>query len=129
MGQNLSAVIQTLIPKTWFGATKQIGNVNADANGSLVISGLGGVGSSLAITAGTPAIVKAGPGMVCALTVIAAGSGVGTINDCTATAAATTANQMASIPETVGTYQLNFPALHGIVVTPGTGQQVSLSYQ
>ena len=49
--------------------------------------------------------------------------------DCTATAAATTANQMASIPETVGTYQLNFPALHGIVVTPGTGQQVSLSYQ
>lgn len=127
MGQNLAAVLQVLVPNSWFGITKKVGAANADPNGSLVVSGLGGTASSLFIT--KPTIVKPTPGMICRLNVLAAGSGTGTVNDCTATAAAVTANEIAQIPQTVGPIALEFPCLSGIVVTPGTGQQLSVSYQ
>src|ERR1700680_568810 len=119
MGQNLSAVIQALVPKSWGGGvTKQIGNISADPNGSLTVSGQGGINSSLFITG--PTIVKATPGMICAVVVIAAGA-AGTINYCTATAAAVTANEVSTIPATIGVIKLEFPCLRGIVVTPGAG--------
>ena len=86
----------------------------------------GGKKSALFINA--PTVVKVGAGIIVTCIVIAAGSGIGTINDCTATAAAVTANQIAPIPETAGPIALNFPCATGIVIVPGTGQQVSVSY-
>lgn len=83
-------------------------------------------GTALNITTAT--IVKAAPGTVLNATVVVAGSGAGTINDCLTTGAAAAANQIASLPAAVGSVQLNFPCLVGIVVVPGTGQTISLSY-
>jgi hypothetical protein len=82
---------------------------------------------------GAPVLVKgnagvATPGFVGTVTVLAAGSGTGTVNDCTATGAAVTANEIAVIPETVGPLVLNFPFATGLVITPGTGQELSVSY-
>lgn len=73
-------------------------------------------------------VVKAVPGTVIQLNVLAAGSGTGTVNDCATTAAVATANEIAVIPETVGPLLLNFPCLVGITITPGTGQELSVSY-
>jgi hypothetical protein len=131
MSQNLSAVFLALIPKTWFGGTgvtKQSGPINADPNGSLVVSGIGGTNSSLYMNGSTPIIAKAGPGMVCRMNVIVAGS-AGAIYDCTATANAVTANEVAVIPATVGPIALEFPCKVGIVVQLGASQVISLSYQ
>lgn len=107
---------------------KQARPVNSDSNGNLIISGQGGTNNALFIRA-PGECVKAAAGVICVVNVLAAGSGTGTINDCTGTAAAVTANEIAVIPETVGPISLNFPCLLGITVVPGTGQQVSVSYQ
>ena len=60
--------------------------------------------------------------------VIVAGSAVGTVNDCATIAQAAVANQVFSIPNVTGSYQVDFPILVGIVVVTGTGQTVSVSY-
>lgn len=60
--------------------------------------------------------------------VLVAGSAAGTVNDTANVAGATVANQVFIIPNVVGTYLVDFPCLAGIVVVPGTGQTVAVSY-
>lgn len=86
----------------------------------------GGTKSSLYITGTT--VVKSTPGMVAKAIVLVAGA-PGTINDCSTTAAVATANEIAVLPAAVGPIELEFPCLVGIVVVPGAGQVISLSYQ
>ena len=82
--------------------------------------------ASYDITAAT--VVKAAPGYVATVIVQVAGSGTGTVNDCLTTGAAAIGNQVFVIPETVGSYQINWPFATGLVVVPGTGQTVAVSY-
>lgn len=87
----------------------------------------GGNASSLHITAAT--VIKAAPGTVYQVNVIVAGSTVGTVNDCATTGAAAVTNQIAAIPDVVGNYAMGpFPCFTGIVIVPGTGQTVSVSF-
>ncbi|KWN80868.1 hypothetical protein WM24_23835 [Burkholderia ubonensis] len=74
------------------------------------------------------AVVKATPGRLVRINVVVAGSAAGTANDCATTGAAAAANEIAVIPNTVGTYYLDWPCATGIVVVPGTGQTVAVSY-
>lgn len=85
-----------------------------------------GAKNSLNITTAT--VVKAAPGTVLSVIVQVAGSGTGTVNDCTTVAAVAAANQVAVIPETVGPIEISFPCTKGIVVTPGTGQTLAVSF-
>ena len=82
--------------------------------------------SALNIT--SPKLVKNAGGTVLAVSVIAPGSAPGSINDCAATGAAAAENQVASTPVAVGTYQINFPCLVGIVVVPGAGQVLAVNF-
>jgi hypothetical protein len=107
------------------GVTKP---VNADADGNLIVSGIGGTDNALFIVAPGKNL-KMAAGVVGVVTVLAAGSGVGGVYDCTGTAAAVTATQIAVIPETVGPLTLQFPFVQGLTIVPGTGQEVSVSYQ
>ena len=90
------------------------------------VAGISGTASKLDITAAT--VVKAGPGRLIRVSVLVAGSATGTANDCLTTGAAATANEIFVIPETVGIYTLEWPCLVGIVIVPGTGQTISVSY-
>lgn len=83
-------------------------------------------GSTNAAGITTASIVKPSAGRVCAVSVIVGGSAVGKIYD--GVNASATANPIYTIPTTVGAYVVNIPALYGIVVAPGTGQTISLSY-
>lgn len=83
--------------------------------------------SAVHITA--PTVVKASKGYLESINVITAGSTVGTVNDCTTTGAAAIANQIGSIPETVGPQTIRMPFQNGLVIVPGTGQVLSLSFQ
>lgn len=73
-------------------------------------------------------VVKATPGTVLRFNVVTAGTTAGTINDCATTGAAAAANAIATIPEVVGPVALEWPCAVGIVVTPGTGQVVSILF-
>ncbi len=94
-------------------------------NGEGIITD-GGLFTHLNITAAT--VVKASPGRVCRVSVVVAGSTAGTVNDVLTTGGAAATNQVATIPDVVGNYSIEMPCLTGIVVVPGTGQTVAVSY-
>lgn len=85
-------------------------------------------GTKTALYVNGTTVIKAQPGMVAQINVLVAGV-AGTVNDCATTAAVATANEIAAIPATVGPIRLGFPCAVGIVVAPGAGQVVSVSYR
>lgn len=106
---------------TAFKAAPQI----ASADGALLTGK--GLKSVKNLTAA--AVVQGGVGRIAKVSVIVAGSAAGTVNDVLTTGAAGVANQVAVIPNTVGVYDIDWPMSLGIVVVPGTGQTVAVSYQ
>jgi hypothetical protein len=78
------------------------------------------------ITANT--LVKAAPGRVASISVIVAGSSAGSVHDAATIAGGTSANGIAVIPTTVGVYSIDFPCANGIVLKPGTGQTLAISF-
>jgi hypothetical protein len=99
--------------------------LNLDPQGALRTSA-GGISNQYNITAA--AVVKATPGRLVKISVVVAGSGPGTANDCLTTGAAAAANEIAAIPNTVGVITVDWPCTTGIVVVPGTGQTLAVSY-
>ncbi len=86
----------------------------------------GGSLNNLNITAAT--LVKATPGTLYRVSVTVAGSAAGSAYDFGATTGQGAANLIAAIPNTVGVIELVFPCNTGILIVPGTGQTVSVSY-
>lgn len=68
------------------------------------------------------------PGRICRISVIVAGSAAGTVNDVLTTGAAAVANQLATIPNTVGVISIDMPCVLGMVIVPGTGQTLAVSF-
>jgi|HubBroStandDraft_6_1064221.scaffolds.fasta_scaffold629306_2 hypothetical protein len=94
-----------------------VSNVNLAAQGAKNLSN---------ISAAT--VVKATPGTLLTVQVITAGSAPGTINDVPTTGGAVAANQIGTIPNQVGVTQYGVPFLTGLVIVPGSGQVVSVSF-
>ena len=69
-----------------------------------------------------------GQARVLRVNVVVAGSTVGSVNDCATVAAAAAGNLVAAIPNVVGPILIDMPLLVGLVVIPGTGQTVSVTY-
>jgi len=77
------------------------------------------------ITANT--LVKAGAGRVAKVSVLVAGV-AGAVYDAATIAGGTAANEIAVIPAVVGVYDIDFPVSNGIVLKPGAGQTLAISY-
>lgn len=118
--------LSALVARNDAGAAKALLVDNAGALVVSVDSVDPSASSRLNIT--VPTVVKATPGKVITANVVVAGSTVGTINDCATTGAAAAANEIAALPDTVGPIHLDFPCLVGIVVVPGTGQTIAISF-
>ena len=71
-------------------------------------------------------LIQQGPGRIASISVTTAGSSAGAIYD--ASLSSSTSNLIWSIPNTVGITVVNFPLRFGLVVVPGTGQTVTVSY-
>jgi hypothetical protein len=71
-------------------------------------------------------VVSNAAGRLAVVTVTTAGSAVGTIYDSASTSITT--RPIYTIPNTVGVVFVNLPVIYGIVVAPGTGQAVTVSY-
>lgn len=83
-----------------------------------------GVRNSLDISTATVAYATAG--RIASVVVTTAGTTTGSIYDSNSASAST--GKIFTIPNTVGVTVLNFPVVNGIVVSPGSGQVVSISY-
>ena len=78
----------------------------------------------LNITAATA--LKAAPAWLVSISVVSAGT-AGAVFDAAATGTATTNKQIAVIPATAGVYTFNWPCATGIVVAPGSSQNLAVS--
>lgn len=73
-------------------------------------------------------LVRPGEGRICRISVTTAGTSAGSAYDAQSVSLATSASLIATIPNTVGVYEIKMPVLNGLVITPGSGQVVSVSY-
>lgn len=77
-----------------------------------------------------PTVVKASAGTVGTVVVVVKGSANGTLNDCATTGAAAASNAFFALDDTATSATvLNFPTSTGIVVTPGAGQTIAISWK
>lgn len=86
------------------------------------------VGTTAFLGSSAPTLVNTGSGRLVNVYVIAAGSAAGTIHDAASVAAATTGNTLIDTPTTVGLIQANIPYSSGLVIQPGTGQVINITY-
>ncbi len=71
-------------------------------------------------------LVKSGTGRLAMVSIVVSGSGNGTIYD--SSSAASLSNPIFVIPNTPGVIFANLPISNGIVVVPGSGQTVTVSF-
>lgn len=113
-------------PALWNGATfdRQTGSAARGAD----VNTRAGFSNQYNITTAT--LIRAGSCRAVRISVIVAGTGPGTANDCATLGAVAVGNQFATIPNTAGTVLLvDWPCGTGLVVAPGAGGQVlAVSY-
>ena len=98
--------------------------VTALNNASQTYLQVNGVTNSTGITSST--VVKSSSGRLATVSVISGGSANGTIYD--SSTLSSTGNPIFTIPNTPGVFFVNMPVNSGIVVVPGSGQSVTVSY-
>jgi hypothetical protein len=87
--------------------------------------GVQGRKNALEISSAT--LIHTGEAWVARLSVIVAGA-AGAVYDSNTVAGATTGKRLCIIPNTVGIHEIFMPVTRGIVVSPGAGQIVTVSY-
>lgn len=85
-----------------------------------------GASTSLTVTAQT--VVVTGSGYLVNFAVIVAGSAAGTINNAQTAALAGATNALCGTPTTIGVYPCGQVFTDGLVITPGTGQSINVTY-
>lgn len=86
------------------------------------------VGDKTYLGAKDASLIAQGAGRLVNMVVSVAGSGAGTIHDAATVAAADASNVISVIPMAVGIGAINVPFTNGLVIKPGTGQTVTITY-
>lgn len=81
-----------------------------------------------ATLSGSAVLVVAGAGRLVSASVTVGGSANGTINNSATVGGAGAGNVLASIPDVIGIYPLGQQFTYGLVVTPGSGQSLNVTY-
>lgn len=85
-------------------------------------------GTNTSQTYAASAVVSTNPGRLVNVSITLAGSSSGAIHNCTTVAAATAANKLAVVGNTLGVVNLNLLFNTGLVIITGTGQQFNVTY-
>lgn len=80
------------------------------------------------VASGTTLVI-AGTGKLLSFCVTVAGSANGTINDSATTGGVAATNVLAATPNTMGVTECDLMFTSGIVIVPGTGQSVNVTYR
>jgi hypothetical protein len=105
--------------------TRALQPANLDQTGAQLV----GKGLTVTFNVTAATVIKNSFGRVAKISVITAGSTAGSVNDAATTGAAAVGNQLAAIPNAVSVIDLDMPFANGLVVTPGTGQVLAVSFQ
>jgi hypothetical protein len=89
---------------------------------------LRGLGTQTSVTVTAATVIYVGAGYLVNFSVVVAGSTSGTISNTGAVSTVAAANALCAIPNTVGVIKLGQVFSTGLVVTPGTGQSVNVTY-
>jgi hypothetical protein len=98
--------------------------VTALNNAAQTYSNVNGLQSNANIISAT--VVKNGSGRLATVSIVVGGSANGTIYDANSTVS--TSLPIFTIPNTPGVIFANIPVTYGILVIPGSGQTVTVSY-
>jgi hypothetical protein len=85
-------------------------------------------GSTTSATVTTPTLVITGPGRLVNVSVTVAGSAVGFVYNTASTATVAASNALVPVPNTIGVHQTNQLFTNGLVIVPGTGQSLNVTY-
>jgi hypothetical protein len=107
--------------------------LTAQKNGVVAINNLSqgtlrGLGTQTSVTVTAATVIYVGAGYLVNFSVVVAGSTAGTISNVNAVASVAAANALCAIPATIGIVKLGQVFSTGLVVTPGTGQSVNVTY-
>lgn len=107
--------------------------LTAQKNGVVAINNVArttqrGQGTQTSATVTATTLVATGPGYLVNFAVLVAGSSAGTINNANATGSAAAANALCATPATVGIYSAGQLFTNGLVIVPGTGQSINVTY-
>jgi hypothetical protein len=91
-------------------------------------STLRGLGTQTSATVTSSTLVVNGPGYLVNYSVLVAGSSAGTINNAVSTATAAAGNALCVVPATVGVVKTGQLFTSGLVIVPGTGQSINVTY-
>jgi hypothetical protein len=102
-------------------------------NGVVAINNLSqgtlrGLGTQTSATVTAATVIYANRGYFVNFSVVVAGSTAGTISNAATIASVAAANALCAIPATVGVVKVGQVFSDGLVVTPGTGQSVNVTY-
>lgn len=105
--------------------TQKNGVVAVNTLGQATLRGLG-TATSTTVTAAT--LVVTGKGYLVSFAVVVAGSATGLISNYTSTTSVPASSALAATPATIGVYPCGQVFSSGLVITPGTGQSINVTY-
>ncbi len=85
-------------------------------------------GNATSATVTSDTLVIAGRGFLVNVCVVVAGSTAGSIYNASSTTTTAAGNKLFSVPTTAGMYPLGQVFNTGLVISPGTGQEINVTY-
>ena len=107
--------------------------LTAQKNGVVAINGLAqattrSLGTQTSVTVTVATLIYVGKGYLVNFSVVVAGTTAGTISNTGAVSTVAAANALCAVPNTVGIVKVGQVFSSGLVVTPGTGQSINVTY-
>jgi hypothetical protein len=87
-----------------------------------------GLGTATSATVTATTLVVTGKGYLVNVAVVVAGSGSGLVSNYTSTTSVPASSALVATPATVGVYPCGKVFSDGLVITPGTGQSINVTY-
>jgi len=107
--------------------------LTAQKNGVVAINNVAltnqrGLGTATSVTVTSSTLLFTGKGYLVNVSVVVAGSTAGLIYDSNSTSTTPANRAMAAAPATLGVYKLGQIFNNGLVVVPGTGQSLNVTF-
>lgn len=89
---------------------------------------LGNVGTITSMTVTATTLIFVGSGRLVNFSIVVSGSGSGLIHNASSVAAASASNALCATPNTLGVYASGQVFTNGLVIDPGAGQSINVTY-
>lgn len=86
------------------------------------------IGTVTSSTVTAPTVIMVGAGFVANFSVVVAGSASGLLYDASSTSSPPATDALCGVPATIGVYSAGQYYTNGLLVVPGTGQSINVTY-